>query len=113
MVPLEKNTVRFIDNFSKGTRGASSTEHFLEQGYAVIFLSRKFSRQPFMRNFSVEYLVDRMSHGTVSDGRVDIDLGDKSKRLNELLKQYKQVRELYLILTECFEINWYHFAYVA
>lgn len=29
-VPLERNCVRFIDNFSAGTRGALSTEQFLE-----------------------------------------------------------------------------------
>ena len=29
-VPLEKNTVRFIDNFSTGTRGATSAEYSLE-----------------------------------------------------------------------------------
>ncbi|KAG0710393.1 hypothetical protein GWK47_022891 [Chionoecetes opilio] len=37
-VPLERNTVRFVDNFSAGTRGAASTEYFLQQGYAVIFI---------------------------------------------------------------------------
>ncbi|XDG07871.1 hypothetical protein ABKA04_007486 [Annulohypoxylon sp. FPYF3050] len=31
-VPLEKQTVRFIDNFSAGTRGATSAEYFLESG---------------------------------------------------------------------------------
>lgn len=30
IVPLEKRCVRFIDNFSGGTRGALSTEYFLE-----------------------------------------------------------------------------------
>jgi phosphopantothenate-cysteine ligase len=29
-VPLERNCVRFIDNFSAGTRGALSTEQFLQ-----------------------------------------------------------------------------------
>lgn len=29
-VPLENQTVRFIDNFSAGTRGATSAEYFLE-----------------------------------------------------------------------------------
>lgn len=29
-VPLERNCVRFIDNFSKGTRGALSAEQFLQ-----------------------------------------------------------------------------------
>ena len=39
-VPLERNTVRFIDNFSAGTRGSASAENFAKQGYAVIFLHR-------------------------------------------------------------------------
>jgi len=40
MIPLEHNTVRFVDNFSAGTRGSVSAEYFLEQGYAVIFMHR-------------------------------------------------------------------------
>jgi len=46
-VPLEKNTVRFVDNFSTGSRGAASAEHLLRAGYAVIFLHRDSSKQPF------------------------------------------------------------------
>lgn len=34
-VPLERNCVRFIDNFSAGTRGALSTEQFLKVGGSV------------------------------------------------------------------------------
>ncbi len=33
-VPLERNTVRFIDNFSTGTRGATSAEYVM-----IIYLS--------------------------------------------------------------------------
>ncbi len=51
-VPLEKNTVRFIDNFSAGTRGATSAEYFLEAGYAVVFLHRQFSLLPYSRHYS-------------------------------------------------------------
>lgn len=51
-VPLENQTVRFIDNFSAGTRGATSAEYFLEQGYAVIFLHRQFSLLPYSRHYS-------------------------------------------------------------
>ncbi|KAF9178124.1 hypothetical protein BGZ51_007123 [Haplosporangium sp. Z 767] len=51
-VPLETHTVRFIDNFSAGTRGATSAEYFLEEGYAVIFMHRQFSLQPFSRHYS-------------------------------------------------------------
>jgi phosphopantothenate---cysteine ligase (ATP) len=77
-VPLERNCVRFVDNFSQGTRGALSAESLLQvrplaaelialivvdsvsctkyrwdrmlcvqAGYAVIFLSRLGSLQPF------------------------------------------------------------------
>jgi hypothetical protein len=56
--------VRFIDNFSAGTRGACSgkvrwilnklivAEYFMEAGYAVIFLHRKFSLLPYSRHYS-------------------------------------------------------------
>lgn len=70
-VPLENNTVRFIDNFSAGTRGATSAEHFLQHGYAVIFLHREFSLLPYSRHYShttncfLDYLAER-------DGRVEI-----------------------------------------
>jgi phosphopantothenate---cysteine ligase (ATP) len=33
-------------------RGATSAEYFLEQGYAVIFMHRQFSQQPFLRHYS-------------------------------------------------------------
>ncbi|KAG1894058.1 major facilitator superfamily domain-containing protein [Suillus fuscotomentosus] len=33
-------SVRFLDNFSAGTRGATSAEYFLKAGYAVIFMHR-------------------------------------------------------------------------
>ena len=46
-VPLERRCVRYIDNFSGGGRGASSTEYFLKKGYAVIFVHRRKSLQPF------------------------------------------------------------------
>jgi len=46
-VKLEQNAVRFLDNFSTGSRGALSTEAFLANGYAVIFLTRTGSLAPF------------------------------------------------------------------
>lgn len=52
-VPLEKNCVRSIDNFSSGTRGAWSCEEFLEkhEEYDVVFLTRGGSAQPFVSDF--------------------------------------------------------------
>uniref|UniRef100_A0A914P9Z3 DNA/pantothenate metabolism flavoprotein C-terminal domain-containing protein n=1 Tax=Panagrolaimus davidi TaxID=227884 RepID=A0A914P9Z3_9BILA len=50
-VPLEKNCVRYIENFSNGTRGAISAEKFLENGYLVIFFHRANSLQPYSHRF--------------------------------------------------------------
>ncbi|KAI5075733.1 hypothetical protein GOP47_0009809 [Adiantum capillus-veneris] len=47
--PLERNCVRFLHNFSSGNRGAVSTEYFLQAGYAVIFLYKRNSSQPYCR----------------------------------------------------------------
>lgn len=49
-VPLERNTVRFVDNFSEGTRGARSAELLIDSDYAVVFLHRSNSRKPFALN---------------------------------------------------------------
>ena len=57
-VPIEKNTVRFIDNFSAGTRGSASTEYFLRNGYAVIFLHRSTSLKPFSRHLTGHNIFD-------------------------------------------------------
>ena len=63
-VPLEKNTVRFIDNFSTGNRGAASVEQLLKADYAVVFVYRTHSAFPFARQFtppalSAEQLLQR------------------------------------------------------
>ncbi|WAR56245.1 hypothetical protein PtB15_7B90 [Puccinia triticina] len=51
-VPLEHNVVRFLDNFSAGTRGSASAEAFLRTNqYAVIFLHRSHSLEPFSRHY--------------------------------------------------------------
>ncbi|CAK8691797.1 unnamed protein product [Clavelina lepadiformis] len=50
-VNLEKNAVRFLDNFSTGCRGSRSAENFLRSGYHVIFLYRRGSLLPFAREF--------------------------------------------------------------
>lgn len=48
-VPIEQKTVRFIDNFSTGVRGARLAEFFLDQkDYAVLFLHRAHSAFPYV-----------------------------------------------------------------
>uniref|UniRef100_A0A0K0D545 DFP domain-containing protein n=1 Tax=Angiostrongylus cantonensis TaxID=6313 RepID=A0A0K0D545_ANGCA len=81
-VNLEKNCVRFIDNFSMGTRGAASSEYFIA-GYAVIFLHREESLKPFSRNFP--HIFDSLR---VDGDRVICDL-PKIKEAVELTAQYK------------------------
>lgn len=51
-VALEQNSVRFLDNFSTGSRGSACAEQLLsppEDNYAVIFLCRSTSKMPFTR----------------------------------------------------------------
>lgn len=59
-VPLEKNEVRFLDNFSRGERGACSAEYFLKNGYCVLYLHREGSIMPFTRSFrkSISFNID-------------------------------------------------------
>ncbi|KAM0450488.1 hypothetical protein ACHAPV_004906 [Trichoderma viride] len=90
-VPLEKNTVRFIDNFSAGTRGATSAEYFLSAGYAVIFLHRQFSLLPYSRHYShsTDCLLDLLSED--AEGRVAVRPGD-ADRILEVLRKYQSAR---------------------
>eukprot|EP00931_Biecheleriopsis_adriatica_P039659 TRINITY_DN22668_c0_g1_i3.p1 TRINITY_DN22668_c0_g1~~TRINITY_DN22668_c0_g1_i3.p1 ORF type:complete len:319 (-),score=63.83 TRINITY_DN22668_c0_g1_i3:70-1026(-) len=90
-VPLELNTVRFIDNFSTGTRGALCTEEFLKEGYAVIFLHRKGSNFPFATN-----LVKQIHEALVSDIPPDA-----KERL--LAVGFTTIFEYLFLLRECSE----------
>ena len=49
---LEVHSVRCLDNFSTGLRGAISVEEFLKRGYAVIHLWRTGSSSPYGRLLS-------------------------------------------------------------
>lgn len=97
-VPLEKNTVRFIDNFSAGTRGATSAEHFLEAGYAVIFLHREFSLLPFSRHFtySTDSFLDLLDDG--GDGRVVVRSEEEHKLLT-VIRKYRGAKQDGMLLT--------------
>ncbi|KAI0087395.1 phosphopantothenate-cysteine ligase [Irpex rosettiformis] len=94
-VPLELNVVRFLDNFSAGTRGATSAEYFLKAGYAVIFMHRQFSLQPFSRHYShsthpfLDFL-DVDEHEVPA--RIDVKSSERPQLLS-VLSQYKQAHE--------------------
>lgn len=94
-VPLELHVVRFLDNFSAGTRGATSAEYFLKAGYAVIFLHRQFSLQPFSRHYShtTNPFLDFLQLTPSSDGdQPNISVAPAERaRLAEVLAAYQEV----------------------
>jgi phosphopantothenate-cysteine ligase len=97
-VPLERNTVRFIDNFSAGTRGATSAEYFLESGYGVIFLHRQFSLQPYSRHYShaTDCFLDFMRED--DRGAVVVSPEHQDKML-AVLRKYNAAKDRGLLLT--------------
>ncbi|KAI0008331.1 DFP-domain-containing protein [Xylariaceae sp. FL0662B] len=96
-VPLEKQTVRFIDNFSAGTRGATSAEYFLESGYAVIFMHRQFSLLPYSRHYShsTDCFLDFLHEN--ADGSVVANPAHQDKMLR-VLRKYHAAKSQNLLL---------------
>jgi len=105
-VPLENQTVRFIDNFSAGTRGATSAEYFLEAGYAVIFLHRQFSLLPYSRHYShstncfLDFLTEAPKlNSNNHNGRPSIEAADEfSSAMLSVLRKYKHAKRENLLL---------------
>ncbi|KAM3505018.1 hypothetical protein MY10362_003204 [Beauveria mimosiformis] len=97
-VPLEKQTVRFIDNFSAGTRGATSAEYFLAAGYAVIFLHREFSLQPFSRHYThaKDCFLDFLDED--EDGERVVVRKEDQDRIRGVLREYKRARTSNMLL---------------
>ncbi|KAL8717077.1 MAG: hypothetical protein Q9225_005644 [Loekoesia sp. 1 TL-2023] len=98
-VPLENQTVRFIDNFSAGTRGATSAEYFLEAGYAVIFLHRQFSLLPYSRHYShstncfLDFVTEAEDGGVV----VNKEYQDKMRQVSRKYTAAKNNNTLFLL----------------
>lgn len=97
-VPLEKQTVRFIDNFSAGTRGATSAEYFLEAGYAVLFLHRQFSLLPFSRHYShaTDCFLDFLKEGP--DGKSVVARDKDASKMLQVLRKYHSARDNNMLL---------------
>lgn len=106
-VPLENQTVRFIDNFSAGTRGATSAEYFLENDYAVIFLHRQFSLLPYSRHYShsTNCFLDFMT--TSPTGEVVVDDSYQAQMSAVLQRYEKAKRENALLLLPFTTVNEY------
>ena len=99
-MPLEKNVVRFLDNFSAGTRGAASAEYFIKHGYAVIFLSRQHSQFPFTRWYShtTNPLFDLLEEPSPEDDTVHV-CRDKESELLPILHAYNEAQRQGQLLT--------------
>ncbi|KAM7422810.1 hypothetical protein PAMA_010718 [Pampus argenteus] len=101
-VPLESRTVRFLDNFSSGRRGASSAEYFIDSGYAVIFLHRHRSLYPYTRMFSTINMLDALQFrgGDGESGKVGEVVVNQQVLPNiaKVLKRYQEVTEGRLLL---------------
>lgn len=87
-VPLEKNTVRFIDNFSSGQRGAEMTVNFLKEGYHVIFFNRASSAQPFIHRL--------FSRGGDIINKLTLDENGNAALIeaNEIVSSYNKYKNL-------------------
>ncbi|KAH8337402.1 hypothetical protein KR059_009083 [Drosophila kikkawai] len=97
-VPLEHNTVRFVDNFSAGTRGSASAEYFLDHDYAVIFMHRHKSLEPFTRHFTGQQFFDMLD---IADNSLSSTIAIKPDSVDvfaPVLAKYKIARETQMIL---------------
>jgi len=95
MVPLEQLTVRFVDNFSSGTRGAASTEYFLDEGYKVVFLNRQKSIQPYARH--IPSVLDVLE----LDGRTNVKVKScHASKIQSVLESYEKYK------SSCFAITY-------
>lgn len=96
-VPLENQTVRFIDNFSAGTRGATSAEYLLREGYAVIFFHRQYSLLPYSRHYShsTNCFLDFMDDS--ADGHVVVRQ-EYQQKMKRVLDEYQYAKKNRLLL---------------
>ena len=85
--------MRFLDNFSAGTRGSLSTEHFLRRDYAVVFLHRQFSLEPYSRAFthSKSCFLDLLEGDDGDEIRVNLKTPDGLK-LCSILREYQSIQ---------------------
>jgi len=84
--------VRFVDNFSAGNRGSASAEYFLDHGYAVLFLFRIKSLEPFKRHFVTGNFLDHLVPRS-DDGNPSIEISAESVNLVlPVLTKYQKVK---------------------
>lgn len=102
--------MRFVDNFSAGTRGAASAEYFLEHDYAVIFMHRSKSLEPFTRHFTGQQFMDMLDLHESGPSTTITVKPDSVDVLSPVLERYKQARDsnrlLYITFTSVVDYMW-------
>ena len=98
-----------IISATPGTRGATSAEYFLKAGYAVIFMHRQFSLQPFSRHYShsthpfLDFLDIDEATASASSSSSNITVRPAERaQLLEVLSTYKAVQRAGTLLTLTF-----------
>ncbi|KAF0975709.1 hypothetical protein FDP41_005036 [Naegleria fowleri] len=92
-VPLERNTVRYISNFSTGRRGAQSSEEFLKNGYVVVFLTHESAKRPLniLEHVNPDSFTLNENDGLVS-------FSSSNEKLKQLVRLRKKVNSEKLLL---------------
>jgi len=80
-----------VDNFSSGARGSASAEYFLKQGWAVVFLFRSGSLQPFARHLrSSSLLAALQEQATTPSPSLHLPPGPECSRLLPVVREARQ-----------------------
>lgn len=97
-VLLEKNTVRFIDNFSTGSRGSTCAESLLEhrEDYCIIFLGRGTAKMPFTRHIDRHLRDGAPNFRTTSSSTLELEDCRSSHAINDL-RAIQKAKRLHLI----------------
>jgi len=104
IVPLEKNTVRYLDNFSGGGRGSASAEYFIASGYAVIFLYRRHSLQPYGRHFLLHKQNNFLDYLTYNEETNSVQVIDEyNEQIANVLRLHAEANKKGLLLKIAFQ----------
>lgn len=99
-----------MDNFSAGTRGSASAEYFLDQDYAVIFMHRAKSLEPFTRHFTGQKFLDMLDLRESGPSTTINVKPDSVDVLAPILAKYKHARDnnrlLYINFTSVVDYMW-------
>lgn len=105
-VKLEKNTVRSIENFSTGKRGALCAEEFLKLGYYVIFLHRDSSLLPFYHHFKVEDFFNNFKFDQKLSDNQSVSVSSQNTEFISRFFNIKNLHEKYILQNKLFLISY-------